>query len=347
MRREERQGKEKPFFSAALSAALNENTKRGEQALLFLNRRGFSTFALCPECGFVYKCPNCSVSLIYHLTDRFFRCHYCDYSLPGESRCPSCGAVRLNLFGVGTQRLEQEMKARLPEALIGRMDGDTTVRKASHQKILGQVRRGEINLLIGTQMITKGHNLPRVTLVGVLAADLSLNIPDFRAAERTFQLLTQVAGRAGRGDIPGNVIVQTYNPLHYSIRLAQAQDFEGFYKEESQFREIMQYPPFARLINFRLEGNTPAAVERVAASLAHLFRDLQRRKEFASGLEMLGPANCPLHRLKGRWRWQILLKGKGWGPLHAAAERLLTRAEEELSLSGVRLIIDVDPINML
>ncbi len=347
MRPEKGAGKEPPIFSRALEQALQENAQRGEQALLFLNRRGFSTFALCWDCGFVYKCPNCSISLVYHLADRSYRCHYCGYTLPALSRCPACGSIRLKLFGLGTQRLEAEVKRNLPGIRVGRMDRDTTARKTSHQRILNQVRRGEINFLIGTQMITKGHDFPRVTLVGVLAADLSLNVPDFRAAERTFQLLTQVAGRAGRGTLPGKVIIQTYNPHHYSIRLAQAQHFHAFYEEEVKFRQAAAFPPFVRLINLRLEGNSEEVIVKTAQSIVGIFRKLQRAKEFGPDLEMLGPAKCPLARLKGKCRWQILLKGKRWGPLHALAERVLQRVEEEVSLTGVRLIIDVDPINML
>jgi primosomal protein N' (replication factor Y) len=348
MRQEKGEGKERPIFSRMLEEALRENAERNEQALLFLNRRGFSTFALCRDCGFVYKCPNCSVSLIYHLSDKSFHCHYCDYSVPALSRCPECASLHIMLFGLGTQRLEEEIKKKLPRVQVGRMDRDTTSRKSSHQRILNQVRRGEVNLLIGTQMITKGHDLPRVTLVGVLAADLSLNIPDFRASERTFQLLTQVAGRAGRGTLPGKVIIQTYNPHHYSIQMAQAQNFLDFYQQEARFRQEMAYPPFARLINLRLEGNSEARTSRVAKlmeGIAH--RVLRQGKKFQEQVEVLGPAMAPLARLKGKCRHQMLLKGKRWSILHNFTEEVLQRAEEEISIPGVKWIVDVDPLNML
>jgi len=350
LRQEEARGrdKERPIFSKPLEEALRENTERGEQALLFLNRRGFSTFALCRDCGFTYRCPNCSVSLIYHLPDRTFRCHYCDYHLPAQDRCPECSSPGLMLFGVGTQRLEEEIKKRFPQISVGRMDRDTTAGKQSHQRILSQVRRGEVNLLIGTQMITKGHDLPRVTLVGVLAADLSLNVPDFRAGERTFQLLTQVAGRAGRGALPGKVIIQTYNPQHYSILMAQAQDYRAFYEEEAKFRRQMGYPPFMRLINLRLEGNSEGRLQKYAESLEALVQKIfQEEKRWKDQVEALGPCPAPRAKLRGKFRCQMLLKGKNWASLHDFTELVLRKAEEEISISGVKLIVDVDPIHMV
>jgi primosomal protein N' (replication factor Y) len=249
---------------------------------------------------------------------------------------------------MGTQRLEEEVRKKFPQIRVGRMDRDTTAARASHQRILGRVRRGEVNLLIGTQMITKGHDLPRVTLVGVLAADLSLNVPDFRAGERTFQLLTQVAGRAGRGSLPGKVIIQTYNPGHYSIRMAQAQDYGAFYEQEASFRKQMSYPPFVRLINFRLEANSEARLLRCSRELEELAGSiLQEEQRYRDEVTALGPSMAPLGRLRGKFRCQMLFKGKNWSPLHHFAERLLTRAETELRVPGVKLIIDVDPVNML
>jgi primosomal protein N' (replication factor Y) len=347
MRREEVEGKERVVFSRALKDALGENAERGEQTLLFLNRRGFSTFALCRDCGFTYKCPNCSVSLTYHFTDKTFRCHYCDYTLSGLDRCPQCGSHGLMLFGMGTQRLEEGIKKEFPHVQVGRMDRDTTSGKASHQRILGQVRRGEVNLLIGTQMIAKGHDLPRVTLVGVLAADLSLNVPDFRASERTFQLMTQVAGRAGRGSLPGKVIIQTYNPGHYSIRLAQTHDYLAFYQEETRFRKEMAYPPFVRLINLRWEGNSESRLQRYARAVDQLVGRILKEGKVKDQVDVLGPAMAPLARLKGKFRGQMLFKGKKWSPLHEFTERLLQRIEAEISIPGVKLIVDVDPVHML
>jgi primosomal protein N' (replication factor Y) len=348
MREEAGDSKQKPLFSRSLGEALRENFSRGEQALLFLNRRGFSTFSLCRDCGFVYRCPNCSVSLTYHLTDKTLRCHYCDYLLAARDRCPQCASPAIFLFGVGTQRLEEEARKILPQVSVSRMDRDTTTRKGSHQKILGQVRRGEVNLLIGTQMITKGHDFPRVTLVGVLAADLSLNVPDFRAAERTFQLLTQVAGRAGRGDLPGRVLIQTFNPGHYSIRMAQSQDYGAFYGREIQFRKDTAYPPFVRLINLRLEANSESRLEKCAQGLEALVRrTLKRDRRFGDQVEALGPAAAPLARLKGKHRCQMLFKGPSWAVLHDFMEEILARAEEGIPLRGVKMAVDVDPVYML
>jgi primosomal protein N' (replication factor Y) len=228
------------------------------------------------------------------------------------------------------------------------MDRDTTTRKGSHQKILGQVRRGEVNLLIGTQMITKGHDFPRVTLVGVLAADLSLNVPDFRAAERTFQLLTQVAGRAGRGDLPGRVFIQTFNPGHYSIQLAQSQDYGAFYGQEIQFRKGTAYPPFVRLINLRLEANSEGRLQKYAQGLeALVLRILKSERRFREQVEALGPAMAPLARLKGKHRWQMLFKARRWSTLHEFMEQLLARAEEAIPVRGVKMVVDVDPVYML
>ncbi len=347
MRQEKAAGKERLILSQALEEALHQNAERGEQTILFLNRRGFSTFTLCRDCGFVYRCPNCSVSLIYHLTQKSYRCHYCDYSLPTQACCPQCSSPGLMLFGAGTQRLEEEIKKKLPQVQMARMDRDTMTRKLSHRRVLNLVRRGEVNLLIGTQMITKGHDLPGVTLVGVLAADLSLNIPDFRASERTFQLLTQVAGRSGRGALPGKVIIQTYNPDHYSIQLAKHHDFGAFYQQETEFRREMNYPPYARLINLRWEGNTEARVLHHARAVACCAQEiLTRAKKWQGQVDILGPTLAPLARLRGKSRCQLLFKGKNWALLHEFAGQILEKAEE-ISTSGVKMVIDVDPVNML
>jgi primosomal protein N' (replication factor Y) len=252
------------------------------------------------------------------------------------------------LFGIGTQRLEEEIKKMLPQVPVSRMDRDTTTRKGSHQKILGQVRRGDVNLLIGTQMITKGHDFPRVTLVGVLAADLSLNVPDFRAGERTFQLLTQVAGRAGRGDLPGKVLIQSFTPQHYSIRMAQSQDYAAFYQQEIQFRREASYPPFVRLINLRLESNSESGLRKYAQALeARVQGILKREKKYRGEVDVLGPAMAPLARLKGKHRCQMLFKGRRWDSLHEFTEQVITRIEAEIPARGVKLIVDVDPVHML
>jgi primosomal protein N' (replication factor Y) len=285
--------------------------------------------------------------LNYHLADKAFHCHYCDYSQRGAERCPQCFSTRLQLFGIGTQRLEEEIKKKFPRVAVGRMDRDTMTRSSAYQKILSQVRRGEVNLLIGTQMITKGHDLPRVTLVGVLAADLSLNIPDFRAGERTCQLLTQVAGRSGRGSLPGKVIIQTFNPQHYSIQTAKGQAFVPFYEQELNFRKETGYPPFTRLVNLRLEGNVEAQVKRQAGNMEKVVERFLKDRRYSEQVEALGPAAAPLSRLKGKHRFQMLLKGKKWQLLHEFTERVLAGMEQAHPLPGVKLIVDVDPVNML
>lgn len=346
MRQEKNKGQGKTIISAVLAENLQQTMQKKEQTLLFLNRRGFATFGLCPDCGYSFKCPNCSVSLIYHLPEKSFRCHYCDYSLAAPSYCPRCSATHLLLLGTGTQRLEEEIKKAFPDILVGRMDRDTASHKKSFQ-IMNQVRRGEINLLVGTQMIAKGHDLPRVTLVGVLAADLSLNVPDFRASERTFQLLTQVAGRAGRADLPGKVIIQTYNPEHYSLAFAQNHDFIGFYKQEISFRKEMGYPPFKRLIHLRWEGNSLKKVQKFAQNLQALIIALKKiNPKYEEQIEVWGPAPAPLSYLRGKHRYHILLKGQNWSKLHNFSQEIWQR-QEQIAISGVRLIVDVDPINML
>lgn len=346
MRQEKNKAQGKSIISSVLAENLKQTIVKKEQALLFLNRRGFATFVLCPDCGYSFKCPNCSVSLIYHLSEKSVRCHYCDYSLNAPSCCPRCSSAHLFLLGTGTQRLEAEIKKEFPDISVGRMDRDTAGRKKSFQ-IINQVRRGEINLLVGTQMITKGHDLPKVTLVGVLAADLSLNIPDFRASERTFQLLTQVAGRAGRGDLPGKVIIQTYNPDHYSLAFAKEHDFIGFYKQEISFRKEMGYPPFKRLIHLRWEGNSLEKVQKFAWTLQSLIMAVKKTyPKFEEQIEVLGPAPAPLSHLRGKHRYHILLKGQNWSRLHNFCQEIFQQ-QEKIAISGVRLIVDVDPINML
>ncbi len=348
MRLEQGEERKRPLFSRPLREALEGTLARGEQAFLFLNRRGFSTFALCRDCGFTYRCPNCNVSLIYHLPDRTFRCHYCDHTLYASDRCPQCASSSLLLFGSGTQRLEEEIKKMIPQIPVARMDRDTTTRKGSHQKILGQLRRGEVNLLVGTQMITKGHDLPRVTLVGVLAADLSLNLPDFRAGERTFQLLTQVAGRAGRGDLPGKVFIQSFNPGHYSIQMAQGQDYTAFFEREVQFRRQMGYPPFVRLVNLRFEDNSEKRITRFAQALEGLVqRKFKEDPKLGEHLQALGPAMAPLGKLKGKHRYQMLFKGKQWKSLHDFVEKIMAEMEAEIPGRRLKLIVDVDPVHML
>jgi len=326
--------------------ALQKNMGNRKQSLLFLNRRGFAHFILCPDCGFTFKCPNCSVTLTHHLKDHSLRCHYCDYRIYAPGSCPQCRGDRLKGMGIGTERLEQEIRNLFPGAQVSRMDRDTTSRRRAHQEILKGLESGMIDILVGTQMIVKGHDFPNVTFVGVVSADTSLHFPDFRSSERTFQLLTQVAGRAGRGEVSGEVVIQTFNPDHYSILKAKDHDFIGFYQEESQFRKALDYPPFSRLINFRLTGNSEKRTKTMAEELGTVGRTLLKRK-FPKGIEILGPSAAPFTKMRGKFRWQMLVKGKSSQLLHQFAQELTSHMEVQTKGRGVHLDIDVDPIFIL
>jgi primosomal protein N' (replication factor Y) len=337
---------EKSLLSEKLKAALQKNMEEKRQSLLFLNRRGFANFILCPECGFTFKCPNCSVTLTYHLKDRSLRCHYCDYRIKAPGDCPKCEGHQLRGMGTGTERLELEIKDLFPGREVGRMDRDTTSRKGSHQKILKGLESGETDVLVGTQMIVKGHDFPNITFVGVISADTSLHFPDFRSSERTFQLLTQVAGRAGRGEFPGEVVIQTYNPDHNSILMAKDHNFEGFYRGEIEFRRDLEYPPFSRMINFRLTGNNEKRTEWVAEEMKRIGQSLLKRN-YRKGIELLGPAAAPFARMKGKFRLQMLAKGGNSRLLHQFAGELMSRLEERIKGRGVNLDVDVDPVFIL
>jgi primosomal protein N' (replication factor Y) len=287
-------------------------------------------------------CPNCSVTFTLHQKWRALRCHYCDHTIPPPRQCASCGEPALVAWGVGTEQLEALLRTRLPGARIARMDRDTTRRKGSQEALLRAWGAGGLDVLIGTQMITKGHDVPGVTVVGVVHADASLNFPDFRAAERTFQLLAQVAGRAGRGERPGRVFVQTLQPDHYSLQAAAAHDFPRFAAAELAARRELGYPPFARLVLLRCDGTDPAQVERLAADAARALR------ERADGrCTVLGPAPAPLERLRQRYRRQILVRGRGGAALRACVAEVLPALHAAARSADVRVIVDVDPYGML
>ena len=338
--------KEGGLLSEKLRAALQQNIEDKKQSLLFLNRRGFANFILCPDCGLTFKCPNCSVTLTYHLRDRSLQCHYCDYRIQAPGDCPKCQGHRLQGMGIGTERLEQEIKSLFPETQVGRMDRDTTSRRRSHLQILKKLESGSIDILVGTQMIVKGHDFPNVTFVGVVSADTSLHFPDFRSSERTFQLLTQVAGRAGRGEVLGEVVIQTFNPDHYSILRAKDHDYVGFYQEEIQFRRALEYPPFSRFINFRLVGNSEKRTKGMGEEMGGIGQSLLK-KGYGKGIEILGPSPAPFAKMRGKFRWQMLAKGKSPQLLHQFAKELASRMEAPLKGKGVNLDIDVDPVFIL
>ena len=332
----------KETISVALSNCLTETYEQGRQAIVFLNRRGFATFLLCTDCGKPLTCPNCSVTLTYHRQRRQSICHYCDYTVPAPGTCPSCGGTTLDELGAGTEKLEHTLKELLPAARILRMDSDTTSGKGSHERLLSRMHDGSADILVGTQMIAKGHDFPEVTLVGVVNAEASLGMPDFRAAERTFQLLSQVIGRAGRGENPGRVVVQAADPEHYAIRAAAEHDAAGFYRQELEFRREAGYPPFAYLASFALSGLTEQTVSEQAGVTARLLAGLKSTLKIR--VEILGPVPSPIYRLRNRFRRQILLKAPNRSDLH----RLIASwRQQEAIVSGVRISVDIDPVDMM
>ena len=330
-----------PILSDALIEEIKETLCKKEQVLLFLNKRGFDTFLVCADCGYNFRCPNCAVSLKNHMAEGVIKCHYCDYTIKSLPLCPSCKNSRILSYGIGTQKLEKEIEKIFPQARIKRMDSDTTSRKGSQEKILQALEARDIDILIGTQMITKGHDFPFITLVGVISADTSLNMPDFRAAEKTFQLITQVAGRGGRGDAPGKVIIQTFNPQHYALKHSQNHDYKSFYGEEIDFRKALQYPPFGRIINLRLSSVKKDALVEEAQLLGKLAKKLSARQ--GNIAEIIGPAESPLAKIRGRFRWQMLIKGKDINALHQIAREIINKHKN----SQVRITADVDPENFM
>jgi primosomal protein N' (replication factor Y) len=336
------------IISYPLRQALADTLSQGKQALLLINRRGYANFLLCRTCGHVTHCRNCAVSLTWHRTGEELRCHLCGLAMAVPPVCPQCDGETLKPFGFGTQRVEAEVKRLLPEARVNRMDRDTTRSKQSHRKILNDLRRGRTDVLVGTQMIAKGHDFPNITLVGVVGADIALQWPDFRAAENTFQVLTQVAGRAGRGESPGSVLVQTYNPGHYSIQFAKNHDYLGFFNEEMHFRQELGYPPHRRLILFQLAGNVEERTQEAAQLLAGKCREIcRKRSELSQVLEILGPVAAPLGKVKGKYRWQLLLKSKKVAPLLDVGRQLVNWGYGEFKRFGVSLTADVDPISLI
>ena len=336
------------IISPALHEALERNQAEGKQAILFLNRRGFNRVYLCSSCGRSVRCYNCDLALTYHLKDNCLACHYCGFHTQPQIKCPYCDHEGMKAYGFGTERLEQELKEIFPGRRIDRMDRDTARRRVHTFRILKKFSELEIDILVGTQMITKGYDFPNVTLVGVIAADLSLGFPDFRAGERTFQILSQVAGRAGRGDQKGRVIVQTFNPEHYAICTAKDHDYPSFFRREKELREQLGYPPFSYLACLRVQGNqqevTAVMAQRVGRRMMGILEKWPRR---GKEIKVLGPVEAPLAKLKGKYRWQILVKSEGAGLLHYFLREAEGFARKMLRSSGVNLIMDVDPYQML
>jgi primosomal protein N' (replication factor Y) len=334
-------------ISRSLQRAMQEALAAGGQVILLLNRRGYSTHIQCPACGFVAKCPHCDLSLTHHRQSEKVVCHYCDHEEQAPVRCPDCKFDGIRYAGLGTERLESEVKARFPEHVVLRMDSDTMQKPGSHEEALGRFRRGEVQILLGTQMIAKGLDFPNVTLVGVINADTTLHFADLRAAERTFQLVTQVAGRTGRGDKGGRVLVQTYSPEHYAIQAAIDHDYARFAAAELPSRQEHLYPPFASLIRFIVRSETDSAAEQFAeAAAAALQTAIDKAALGGNPLEhrLLGPAPCPIPKLRGMYRYHILLSSPAGDALREAVRTALAGLAE---IEGVQWVVDVDPVDLL
>lgn len=329
------------IFSSYLEEAIRDRVSRGRQVMLLQNRRAYSTFLLCRDCGFVPHCPNCAVSLKLHIAERRLTCHHCDHSASAPTLCPRCDGRRLRGFGIGTERVEEETRKLFPEARVLRMDRDTTSRKGAHRSILDTFRRGEADILVGTQMIGKGLDFPNVTLVGVVSADTSLNLPDFRSSERTFQLISQVAGRSGRGVEPGEVIIQTFDPDNYAIRAAVVHDYAGFYTQELEMRRELGYPPFSTLVNILSRD----ADEQTAERRLQKFRAMLKRAPLSDrrGVEVIGPQPAVLAKLRGEYRWHLVLRSER---RDVVLGLLRTVMDQDPDLKR-GLIVDVDPASML
>jgi primosomal protein N' (replication factor Y) (superfamily II helicase) len=345
MRKERDEAKNYSIFSIPLKQAMMDRLEQKEQMFLFLNRRGTANYVVCRKCGFVFECLRCSVSLTFHGNSKTLRCHYCDFSVPMPGKCTECSGEIIRFSGFGTQKLEEETRALFPQARIKRMDRDTMKTRGSFENIYNEMRNGDIDILIGTQMITKGHHFPNVTLVGVVYADLSLHIPDFRSSERTFQLLTQVAGRAGRGKVPGTVIIQAHNPDHYVFDYVPQHDFNGFFEKELGLREKLNYPPFTQLVALEIESETEPEGE---AAVNHLKQFLAEPVRQSPGVELLGPSRAAMYRINNRFRWHLILRSQEKAPLQALVTQCLANQQlRKLTTGKIKITVDVDPMNLL
>ncbi|MBM7555506.1 primosomal protein N' [Halanaerobacter jeridensis] len=344
--REELNRGNRTMFSELLQEEITTRLEEEEQAIVFLNRRGFSTFVQCRKCGYVMRCEDCDVSLTYHSNPPLLHCHYCDHKEKVPDNCPECGSKYIKYFGVGTQKVEEQLNELFPEANIKRMDVDTTRKKGAYRRILSDFKEHKIDILVGTQMVAKGHDFPNVTLVGVVTADTALNFPDFRSSERTFQLLTQVAGRTGRGDKGGEVVVQSYTPEHYSIQLAKEHDYKSFYEQEIASREATSYPPFSKLINFLVSAEDEDKVIKNAHKLGELVRGKIEILE-NNEIQVLGPVQAPLSKLQGKFRWQLIIKGQELDLLREISDYAVTELRDMSISENVKVSVDVDPLRML
>ncbi|PLT30117.1 primosomal protein N' [Peribacillus deserti] len=336
--REELRGGNRSMFSKMLFEKLTERLEKKEQTVLFLNRRGHSSFVMCRDCGNVMNCPHCDISLTYHRSSHQLKCHYCGFEVPMPSHCPECQSDYIRFFGTGTQKVEEELGKILPQARVIRMDVDTTGKKGSHEKLLTAFQEGQADILLGTQMIAKGLDFPNITLVGVLTADTMLHLPDFRASEKTFQLLTQVSGRAGRHKLPGEVVIQTYTPEHYSIELSGQQDYDTFYAQEMRLRKFNKYPPFYFLALVTVSHEDLMKTVSVTEKIT---------KYLSSGLSpesvVLGPAASPISRVNDRYRYQCLIKYKREPELKRMLKRIVEHYQKESNQNGLQISVDLNP----
>lgn len=341
--REELAKGNKTMLSRELYENIKDNLEKKHQTILFLNRRGFSTFVMCRDCGYTVKCKNCNITLTYHLKENKLKCHYCGYEQENVTICPECNSTKIKYFGTGTQKLETQVRKIFPNATTIRMDIDTVTKKNSHEDIINRFKKENIDILIGTQMVVKGHHFPNVTLVGVIAADSSLNIEDYRANERTFQILTQVAGRAGRENLPGDVIIQTYNPDQFSIECAKKQDYNEFYNIEINLRKQLKYPPFCDIIVIGISGQDKYEVENTSQTL---YTNLVSKiKQHNMNLLIYSPRPAPIDKIKNKYRFRIIIKGE----FNDRVNEYIWESLKELYLIGnkERIIIDINPNSMM
>lgn len=350
--RKELENGNKSIFSMKLQEEIKDNIQKQRQTILFLNRRGYASFVLCRSCGYVIKCRECNITMTYHLYDDRLVCHYCGYTIKPPKNCPACASTYIRHFGAGTQKVEDEVKKVFPYASVIRMDLDTTSGKNSHENILKRFKEENINILVGTQMIAKGHDFPNVTLVGVLAADSLLNIEDFRASERTFQLITQVAGRAGRGNEEGRVIIQTYNTEDFSILAACSQDYEMYYNKEIIIRKELKFPPFCNISIIVISGENDkqcfVAAKTLLSKIHEILKDDKAYADCENEFLILGPARCPLSKIRNKFRWRIVIKHANLDNLISMAARLNEYSSRELfEKQKLDVSIDINPYSML
>ncbi|MCD7033833.1 primosomal protein N' [Metabacillus sp. GX 13764] len=340
--REELRSGNRSMFSESLFSKLKDRLEKGHQTVLFLNKRGYSSFVMCRDCGYVIGCPHCDISLTYHRKGQQMKCHYCGYEEFAPATCPECSSKHIRFFGTGTQRVEEELTSVLPEARVIRMDVDTTSRKGAHERLLSSFGKGEADILLGTQMIAKGLDFPNVTLVGVLAADTMLHLPDFRAAEKTFQLLTQVSGRAGRHELSGEVVIQTYTPGHYSIEKTKQHDYLEFYDTEMAARKLHSYPPFYYLAVINVSHPEIAKTVSVTEKIVQYLKGTVE-----SGTIILGPVSSPIPRINNRYRYQCMIKYKREKNLPETLKQILERFQQEMQQEDLLISIDMNPQNMM